>query len=69
MEKNEELNGPTSELPAHEKLCLESFVQQCRDRGLLEHPTDLSSEDVLDGLNDETTLLYRVLVVATTTRH
>ncbi|KAI3331446.1 CRAL/TRIO domain-containing protein [Xylariaceae sp. AK1471] len=57
MEKNGQLNGSTSELAAHEKLCLESFIQQCRDRGLLERPTDLSPEDVLDGLNDEITLL------------
>ncbi|KAI0808515.1 CRAL/TRIO domain protein [Xylaria sp. FL0064] len=55
--ENGELSGFTTELTAHEQQCFQSFVQQCRELGLLERPTGLSAEDTLDGLQDEAALL------------
>ncbi|KAI0469141.1 CRAL/TRIO domain protein [Xylaria cf. heliscus] len=55
--KNGELNGPTAGLTADAQKCFQSFVEECRDHGLLQRPDGLSAEDALDGLNDEVTLL------------
>ncbi|KAK3341033.1 hypothetical protein B0H65DRAFT_511056 [Neurospora tetraspora] len=37
---------------------LDALLELCRNRGYLDHPVGLSNEDVRDGLNDETTLLW-----------
>ncbi|KAI1121054.1 CRAL/TRIO domain protein [Nemania abortiva] len=55
--ENGELDGSTTGLTTHERQCFRSFVEQCRDRGLLERLIGLSPDDALDGLNDEITLL------------
>ncbi|KAJ8122324.1 hypothetical protein ONZ43_g1450 [Nemania bipapillata] len=55
--ENGELDSSTPGLTAYEQQCFQSFIEQCRDGGLLERPTGLSAEDALDGLNDEITLL------------
>lgn len=55
--ENGKLNGPISGLSDHEQEQFKSFIEQCRDEGLLEHPVGLSAEDAPDGLNDEVTLL------------
>ncbi|KAI1155110.1 CRAL/TRIO domain protein [Nemania diffusa] len=55
--ENGKLNVSTTGLTAHEQQSFRSFIEQCRDGGLLERPTGLSAEDALDGLNDEITLL------------
>ncbi|KAI0112508.1 CRAL/TRIO domain protein [Nemania sp. FL0031] len=55
--ENGALDVSTTGLTAHEKQCFRSFVEQCRDQGLLERPDGLLAEDALDGLTDEITLL------------
>ncbi|KAI1757883.1 CRAL/TRIO domain protein [Xylaria castorea] len=51
------VDGSTTELTADEQNRFQSFIEQCRENGLLQRPTGLSAEDTLDGLNDEVTLL------------
>ncbi|KAI1170778.1 CRAL/TRIO domain protein [Nemania sp. FL0916] len=46
-----------TELTVQEQECFQSFIEQCRDRGLLERPAGVSADDTLDGLSDEITLL------------
>ncbi|KAI0855736.1 CRAL/TRIO domain protein [Xylaria cubensis] len=55
--KNGGLDVSTAGLTAIEQKRFQSFIEQCREHGLLQRPTGLSAEDTLDGLNDEVTLL------------
>lgn len=64
--ENGKLNVSTTGLTAHEQQSFRSFIEQCRDGGLLERPTGLSAEDALDGLNDEITLLYQSTLLTLT---
>lgn len=45
-------------LTGQEQTSFDALLELCRSRGYLDHPVGLSNEDVRDGLNDETTLLY-----------
>ncbi|GAP86820.1 putative CRAL TRIO domain protein [Rosellinia necatrix] len=54
---NGKLDDSTTGLTGYQQQRFESFVEQCREEGLLERPVGLVAEDALDGLNDEVTLL------------
>jgi hypothetical protein len=45
---------------------LEEFKRICSEQGLLLRPAELSEEDVLDGIADDVTLLYRLCVMPPT---
>lgn len=49
----------TTGLTASELASFQDFHHQCGSRGLLKRPAGLAPEDVVDGIQDETTLLYR----------
>ncbi|KAI0203616.1 CRAL/TRIO domain protein [Astrocystis sublimbata] len=55
--KNGEITGSTAGLTADELKGFHSFVEQCREQGLLQRPAGLPADDTLDGLVDEITLL------------
>lgn len=44
-------------LKVDEAAALVTFRQLCTEQGLLKRPSELSENDVVDGINDETALL------------
>lgn len=45
-------------LTSQQRRSLDDFVKLCERNGLLQRPDELQPDDVVDGLNDEATLLY-----------
>ena len=56
-------NLPTHELHQSEALAYRDFRERCADSGLLERPVGLGENDVLDGVNDDGTILYAPIFV------
>ena len=46
-----------------EATLFDTFKKCCAERGLLEAPAGISDDDVLDGINDDATLLYGSLAL------
>jgi hypothetical protein len=56
--ENGHLQSPTTWLTESEVSNFQVFFEQCQSRGLLDRPQGMALDDVPDGVNDETTLLY-----------
>ena len=45
-------------LSMQEATLFDVFKKSCTERGLLDQPAGINDDDVRDGINDDTTLLY-----------
>lgn len=56
--KDEGDPNPRDELDEEQKSALDTFVRLCEENDLLGRPDGMGERDVLDAINDETTLMY-----------
>lgn len=49
-------------LTEDQQTCFDAFVQLCYQKKLLQRPEDLQQWDLIDGLNDEHTLLLVIII-------
>ena len=56
--KDKDHPNPRDELDEEQKSALDTFLRLCEDNDLLCRPDGMGERDVLDAINDETTLMY-----------